>query len=56
MAKNLALKSIQDLLKLRGKFMEDYSLPVLDFKLINRLVRGGELGLADPHLIGDEGN
>jgi thymidylate kinase len=34
-AKNLALKSIQDSLKMNGRLSEDFNLPLPDFRMIN---------------------
>jgi hypothetical protein len=38
-AKNLALKWIQDKLLLNNQLMENFSLPVPDFHLINQLIQ-----------------
>jgi nucleoside-triphosphatase THEP1 len=37
-AKNLALKCIQDSLKMNGRLLEDFNLPLPDFQMINQLV------------------
>ncbi|XP_046438429.1 uncharacterized protein LOC124189959 [Daphnia pulex] len=37
-AKNLALKCIQDSLKMNGRLSEDFNLPLPDFQMINQLV------------------
>ncbi|KZR96180.1 Uncharacterized protein APZ42_009637 [Daphnia magna] len=41
-AKNLALKCIQDMLRQSGHNLEEFQLEVPDFQMIHRLIEDGE--------------